>query len=68
MKELLDSILSSQNTDGLDVYDALDRLQLNIALHRFLGQDKVTDVAAYERFRKAKHILGLVGTLHLFLG
>ncbi|KAE8557143.1 hypothetical protein EYB25_001849 [Talaromyces marneffei] len=68
VQELLDRISSSQSTDGLDVYDALDRLQLNIALHRFLGQDKVTDVAAYEKFRKAKHILGLAGTLHLFLG
>ena len=68
VQELLDGILSSQNTDALDIYDALDRLQLNISLHRFLGQDEVTDVAAYEKFRRAKHILGLAGTLHLFLG
>lgn len=56
------------STGPVDVYDAIDKLQLNIALHRFLGHETVTDIGKYERSRKAKHIIGFAGTLRMFFG
>ncbi|KAJ5797265.1 cytochrome P450 alkane hydroxylase [Penicillium pulvis] len=66
VQQLLETIASSPGP--IDVYNAVDKAQLNVALHRFLGQKTVADIDMYERFRRAKHMIGFTGTLRMFLG
>ncbi|KAE8398931.1 cytochrome P450 [Aspergillus pseudonomiae] len=58
----------SQSQAPIDVFDVIDKLQLDIAIHRFVGQLTDADEAGYQRFRKAKRTLAAAGTMRPFLG
>ncbi|KAE8143617.1 cytochrome P450 [Aspergillus pseudotamarii] len=58
----------SQSQTPIDIFDVIDKLQLDIAIHRFVGQLTDADEAGYQRFRKAKRTLAAAGTIRPFIG